>query len=106
MYVGSDFDVMDPTEIDFFTFDFVRDILTGETISSVSFTIEDMGEGIGTDPTPAARLLGSAVITGSKVTQTIATPVADVRYRLTAIIITSLGRDLHDWSHFWCRTPT
>lgn len=104
MYVGSDFDVLDPGEKDFFTFDFVRDVLAGETIATSALTIEAMTDFGPDDTSAASRLLGSSSISGTKVTQTIGGCIAEVYYRLTATVTTSTARELKRWSHFWCRT--
>lgn len=106
MYVGSDFDILDPDEQDFFTFDFVRDMLVGETIASYTFTLEAMTEFGPDDPLVATRLLGSPSITGTKISQTVGNCIADVYYRLTVFVTTSNAREIKRWSHFWCRTPS
>lgn len=62
-------------------FPFVDELGTGETISSASVAISVVS---GTDPSPAAMLVGSAVIVGSSVFQRISGGIANVTYHLRA----------------------
>lgn len=103
MYTGSDFDDIDPIEIDDFTVTFVNDINAGETVVSVDEVLLEVMEG--TDSNPSSHIFGSPLITSPKVTQRIQTCAPDVYYRLTIVVTTSTGRELSRWSHFWCRTP-
>lgn len=80
-----------PTEDEYFGFDFAARLATGETISSVTFSIAVV---IGVDASAAAMLSGSPVITGAIVKQLVIDGVVDVTYRLTASAVTSAGQTL------------
>lgn len=106
MYVGGDFDPIDPGEDEDFTMDFVRDLFSGETISSAACDLAVAGVcDDGTDSSPSSRLVGLPSISGTKVTQEVSNCQPGVYYRLTFTITTSTGRVKKDWSHFWCRAP-
>lgn len=105
MYVGRDWDLMDAGyEDDVFTLDFVNDLNSGETISSVAVALAVMK---GTDPNPSSRLVGSASISGTKCSQVIdvRTAPGGVYYRLIMTIATNQRIAVALWSHFWSRTP-
>lgn len=103
MYVGRDFDVLDPGETDIFAFDFANENLAvGETLSTAAFTCEVVE---GTDSAPQSRVIGSATISGTKASQKVGTALAGVIYRLTATVTTSASRTLKLYSHFACQTP-
>lgn len=73
------------------TFDFASQLAAGETISSASVTAAVHS---GTDATPSTLISGSASISGSKVTQTIANGVVGVTYKLICVGATSASRSI------------
>lgn len=103
MYLGTDWDDLDPDEVDDFTIDFVRDLTSGETISGIPTMVLEVVDGV--DANPASRIQGAPNVTGTKVTTRLATCQPEVYYRLTGLAMTSTGREIGRWSHFWCRTP-
>lgn len=70
------------------TFDFSQVLSSGETISSVVFTVLVQQ---GVDASPSAILSGTATISNFKVTQKITGGLTNVTYRLVATITTSLS---------------
>jgi hypothetical protein len=105
MYVGRDWDPIDTGfEDDVFTLDFVNDLNSGETISSVAATIAVVQ---GTDPTPASRLSGAASFSGSKCSQAVDVRggPSGVQYRLAMTVATNQRVAVTLWSHFWSRSP-
>jgi hypothetical protein len=75
------------TENEQFTFDFSTVLSGTETISSASMVVEVVQ---GTDSNPSAILLGSPVISGSRVAQRIYGGLDQVTYRLEMSVTTSL----------------
>ena len=89
MYVGRDFDVMNATESEVLSIDFVNDLQTGETLvglPTVTLTVFS-----GTDATPSARLSGDPGAVGTVAMQRVAQPLAGVTYIITFSVVTSLG---------------
>lgn len=103
MFVGRNFDVFDPTEKDSRSFDFVNDMVLGETISSVTWLCEVYS---GTDASASSRPTGAPTISGTIVTQMFQGLLAGVVYRLTASVTTNTGRILNLWAHQGCETPS
>lgn len=71
-------------------FDFTSGLAIGETLASASTAATVYS---GTDPAPAS-IIGSATISGGKVTQTITGGVVGVSYWLKCSSVTSLGKQL------------
>lgn len=116
MAQGNDlFPPIEPDEVETITFDFGRILAPGVSISSVllvSCLVTD-GSKV-SDPTPAARLIGSPqIIAGgpppagsgvanAAVAQLVGTCIDGCRYRLEAAIISSDGQTLSVITHLPC----
>ena len=104
MYCGQDWDPLDVAETDIFSLNFINDLNVGEGIVSVTFSI---GVTYGNDPTPSARLIGTPGISGTIVSQLISQPPAPgIIYWLSALVMTTMGRQLELWGHFPTGAPT
>lgn len=102
MYVGRDWSVMNTGESEVFGLDFVNDLPTGDSLTSVVFTIAVVS---GTDATPSSRLDGSPGISGTTAIQRISDLLPNVNYVLVAIAETALGNTLILYSRVRCMTP-
>lgn len=92
-YTGTDWANSDPTMVRPYTYDFTNRLPSGDTIVSVTWTLEVFPVPLyaGSDPSPASKLSTPSF---SGTTATIwAGPglVAGVRYRLTAFIQSEMG---------------
>jgi hypothetical protein len=117
MYVGKDWDIIEPSETDTFSLEFTSRLKTGETVASTSWQLAVVSSdpGITPDASAASRLVGAATATtqsdpilGTRTfsNQTIGNGViAGNTYRGEATIVTSLGRTLTLWSHVYCQAP-
>lgn len=83
-----------------FTFDFVRLLGTGETISTSTWTVTVKA---GTDPTPSSMLSGAPAVAGTKVSHLIQGGVLDTRYCIKCQITTSAGQTLELADDVWVR---
>jgi hypothetical protein len=108
MYVGRDFDVANPSESEIFSFDFVNELGSGETISSVSSITLAVFQG--TDNNPNGHLSGGSSISGTTVSQRIGgsgapagNMIAGVTYTFQITINTSLANILTLYSRIPCR---
>lgn len=72
-------------------FDFGRLLEAGETLTGATFAVAVV---TGTDPTPAAILVGAATVAGAIARQRIAGGVGGATYRVTATATTSAGNTL------------
>lgn len=103
MYCGQDWDPIDPNETDVFSLDFRNDLNPNEGINTViNWSI---GVTYGTDPTPSARLVGNAGISGTITSMVMTTPQPGVTYWLAALIQTTAGRRIELFSHVPCTVP-
>lgn len=96
MYTGRDFDPAEMVEYEPFTFDFIRDMITGETIIGSLWTIVTI---TGSDSSSASRLIGPPNVSGTRTSQVVSGLQTGVRYKLEAVVQTSLGytRALHSF---------
>ena len=76
MYVGRDFDPTDPGENEIFSFDFVNDLDSNESLQSATWTCAAV---TGSDPAAASRISGSASAAGTQTSQRIAGLLPGVR---------------------------
>lgn len=114
MYVGSDFDPVEPDEIDDFAIEVTED-LGAATVASVACVVSIARTLAGAiiDPTPAARLIGAASVvtavnelTGDVQTflmQRLGTMAAGNLYIVAMQAVLSDGRTIDRYSHLWCR---
>jgi hypothetical protein len=102
MYAGKDFTAGDPGESEVFSFDFSCDLQEGETIAGATWTCDVVR---GTDANAPTRLLGAPVNAAPLTSHRVGGLLAGVRYRLQAVITTSLSNTLSQWSHISCRAP-
>lgn len=101
MYVGRDFDPANPTETEIYSLDFVNELADLETLSSISAVTLTVFQG--TDATPSSHLSGSASISGTTVSQRLATLTSGVTYTLAITVITSLSNTITLFSRVACR---
>ncbi len=106
MYAGHDFTPADPEESRVYTFDFVKDLMVGETITNSAWTCEVAEDSVGTDDTPTARLVLFSDVDGTFSKQRVAFLLADVKYVLQAVVNTSEGNTISLWSHVLCVEPS
>jgi hypothetical protein len=105
MYVGRDFDPIDPGEEENFEFDFSKEMAEADTIVSAEWEAEVAETSVGEDAQASTRIMGSAVVSGKKVVQLVGTCVGGVTYMLKANIVTSSGEKKSLWSHTECVEP-
>lgn len=105
MYVGVDFSPVDGGEIISEAFDFVNDLATGDSITSVVWTCSVATGSTAIDPSPASRMFGSPQFSGTIVSQRFTGFVAGVTYLLLAQVTTTFGDKLDLWSHVFIETP-
>ena len=99
-YAGTDFSPADPTEISVYSFDFTAALGIGETIGTAVWTIKAV---VGTDATPANRLIGTSSTTGSVVSQKIGTLIQNVLYEVLCTITTSQNQTLNLYANVFCK---
>lgn len=105
MYTSRDFSMSDPGENEVYTFDFVRDVETGETISSATWTCAVADDSHGEDEDAATRVSLTATNAGTRTSQRITGLVGGVKYVLRAVVVTSAGNTKSLWSHVTCEAP-
>lgn len=96
-----DFDPMDPGETEILNFDFSNQLAPGETLASASWEITVASISPVSDPSPASRLNGPAMVRqgGTIVYQKVSGPQAGVIYSMRALTATSQGNSLSLWAH-------
>jgi len=82
-----DFDIASPGESEVYAHDYVNDLLSGETISSV--LLVTLSAVYGTDSSASSRLDGASQIGGSQVKQRITNLQAGVTYEFLTKISTT-----------------
>ncbi|WP_409188447.1 hypothetical protein [Bradyrhizobium sp. RDM4] len=105
MYVGRDFDPSDLGESETYTFDFVRDLASGETIVGATWFCTVAADSIGVDADAADHVAIPASYNGTKTMQHVSGLVAGVKYVLQAVVETDQGSTLSLWSHVLCGEP-
>ncbi len=100
MYVGRDFDPANSTESEVYSLDFVNDLASGETLSSVSSVGLTVFQG--TDASPSSHLSGSSSISGTVVSQRLATLTSGVTYTLSFNVLTSQSNTITLFSRVAC----
>lgn len=119
MYVGEDWDDLDPTEArEILSIEFTRDVETGETISSaiVTASIAKTLSGASPDALPQSRVIGVATmsseidpVTGQTrlfVNFPVGGAIAGNKYLFNVVATLSSGRTPARFSHIWCKTPS
>lgn len=108
MYLGQDYDPIEPGETDIFTIEFSEELAPGITISAPVWTcaVASTLTGFTADPTPANRLAGLANVTAyggrTFTNQAFTGMIAGNNYILQATVTTSDGRTLQRYSHVLC----
>lgn len=92
----------DPTSVEFFTVDFVRQLSTGDTITGSTIVCSVLA---GVDPAASTMPQGAAVISGTNVSWSIRNGVAGVHYQLEFTATTLLGETLAFGGDFWALAP-
>lgn len=118
MYVGQDWDDLEPSEIlETLSIEFTRDLLVGETISSATVAASVIKTLVGAtvDGTPQSRVGGASPsstidpVTGatrSYVSFPVSRCVAGNRYLFDVLATFSSGRTPARFSHVWCKAPS
>ncbi len=101
MYVGRDFDPANSTESEVYSLDFVNEISTSETLSSVTSTTLTVYQG--TDSDPSSHLSGISSITGTVVSQRITGLTSGVTYTLAFTVLTNMSNTITLFSRVACR---
>ena len=106
MFVGRNFDPQEAVESETFGLNFVNDITSGETISSVVGGAWNISVTEGTDSTASSHIIGAAsIVIPDGATSLIATTQRisglnpGVLYCLQAVVTTSLGNTKSLFSH-------
>ncbi len=102
MYVGRDFDPSDAGESENYTFDFVKDLATGETIIGATWSCSVADGSPGADPDAADHVAIPAQFDVRRTTQHVSGLVAGVKYVLRAVVETDQGNTISLWSHVEC----
>jgi len=114
MYVGRDFDNIEPGETDVFSIEFTDDLLNGRTINTPTWqcSVIRTDPGATVDPTPSSRVDGpSSITTATKpvtgalrtfVNQKMTGMIAGNLYALQATVLTSDGCTLQRYSKVYC----
>lgn len=103
MIVRPDYDVQNPGEVEFFGMDFANVLAAGETIASASVTLTDIN---GIDTGAQSHVIGTASISGTKVTQKLSGLLAGCYYLVLFTVITSAGQTIELYSRVRCETPS
>jgi hypothetical protein len=107
MYVGQDYDDIEPGETDVFSLDFTSALVSGQTIAESTWTcnVANTSAGAAPDPSPSSRVSGAAAIvqSGTMTSQVITGMFDGNKYILQATVTTSDGRVLQRYSHVMCR---
>lgn len=101
MYVGRDFDPANATESEVYSLDFVNELASGESLSSVTSVTLTVFQG--TDADPSSHLSGSASITGTIVSQRLVTLTSGVTYTLSFTVLTTQTNTITLFSRVACR---
>lgn len=100
MYCGADFDAHDPLENEPYGFDFVKDVVAGEIVTQVTYSIAVVS---GVDAAASSRIVGTPMINpldgGTQTSQVLYNLLAGVNYRLTAMATTNFGAMKSLWAH-------
>ena len=104
MYIGQDFSPTNPAENEIYSFDFVNDLGTGESITSVASVALTVFQG--TDGNPSSHLSGGASVSGTVVSQRLANLVSGVTYTFSITVNTSLSNVLELFSRVACLPVT
>lgn len=83
-----------------FGFDFRRDLVTSETIQTVTFNMMVID---GLDISPNSHFVGNAVISGTKVSQRVFGLLPGVTYALYATIVTNQANTKTLWGRVTCK---
>jgi len=105
MYVGRDFDPSDVGESEVYSFDFVKDLATGETIASSEWFCAVAEDSDADDAAAQDHVALDASNAGTVTSQRITGLVDGVKYVLQAKVVTSLGNTKSLWSHVLTGTP-
>ena len=99
-----------PGEVQPYSIDFGGQLPIGDAIADVASSLvvaeqARLGFG-GSDPNPAANVVGSASFFGTVCTQTVGPLQPNVVYRLTFSVVTTTGRMLINYAHICCLAPS
>lgn len=103
MYAGRDFDPSDVGENEVYTFDFVNDLASNESLQSATWTCAAV---LGVDASASSRISGLATAAGSLTSQRVTGLLPGVRYRLQALGVTNLSNTVSLYAHVNCANPT
>jgi|SRR4051812_41097754 hypothetical protein len=103
MKAQGSFSPMNPGESEIFSFDFTRDLATGDSVIAIPAPVWSCTDSLGVDPNPQARLEGPPTLSGNQTLQRVSDPVAGAVYVLAAKVKTSKGNFLELWGFLPCR---
>jgi hypothetical protein len=105
MYAGKDFSPADQVESEIYSFDFVKDCASGETIASATWTCQVADDSEGTDGSASSRVSGSSSNDGTVTSQRIVGLRQGVKYVLQAVVVTNQSNTRSLWAHVECVEP-
>lgn len=100
MRIDRNFSAADPDEDEVYTFDFLKDLPEGDTVSTSIWSCDVVS---GVDADAASHLIGSPSTGGSKTSHRISGLLPGVEYRLRALVTTAAGSKLSLYAHVPCR---
>ena len=104
MYAGRDQLPADNSESEVYGFDFINDLLSGETISSAVWSLSVKS---GTDASPSSHLIGSpSIVSATKTAQRISGLLQGVTYIITCTVTTNLSNTKVLWTKVFCEQIT
>lgn len=100
MNIGRSFSVSDPGEVEPYAFDFVYDMVPGDSIVGSAWTCTVAANSQVADPNPSARLSGGPWnFSPTGTVQLVQGGVAGATYLLNAVVKTSFGYTISDWAY-------
>ena len=88
-YSGYDFSPTSPSSSESYTFDLSDALASGDSVVSATFSLQVM---FGNDPNPNSHLVGSAVISGTSVSQMIEGLLPKTSYCVSCVYVTASGQ--------------
>ena len=106
MYAGIDYSISDVGESEIYGLDFVNDLSSGDSITSVQFSLTVSDNSPSPDPNPANHLDGLPGIVGTVAIIRIDGLLPNVKYILQALCGTAQGNRISLFSHIPTDSPS
>jgi len=106
MYADRDFDPADPDESEVYSFDFVKELAPGESISSAVWTCIVASDSEASDGLASSRLSGAPTNAGTISSHRVIGLLTGVKYVLQAVVTTSASNLVALHSHVTSRDPS